>query len=324
MFNRFLLAATASALAICAATPAEAVLFDTPGTYNFVTPVAGQYVVTVAGGAGGSVTTSGDTPLHVAGGLGAVVGGVTVTLPAGMQLSMSIASAGQSVQSNWAGAGGGAFSFLRTLPFPSSDPVGTFALEVRAAGGGGAGNPGVGNYGTGPSTGGNAFASSQTQAGGAAGTGPSGGGGGSSGILGSGQSAAGPNGGGGGGTPTANGGGGPYGGGNGGASGSGVFVGGGGGGSGGGSYGGGGGGGGWRGGNGGNGGGEYGAGGGGGYSYIDAFPLGFPSGFLSTFGFVGNAGDGYVRIELVPEPATLGLFGLSLAGLALTRRRGGK
>ena len=52
-----------------------------------------------------------------------------------------------------------------------------------------------------------------------------------------------------------------------------------------------------------------------------AFSFVQPFAVLSTFYFAGNAGDGYVRIELVPEPAAFGLFGLSLAGLSLIRRR---
>jgi len=330
---KFLLAAGASALAICAATPADATVYNTPGSYEFFAPVAGWYEIIMSGAQGGD---SG----FATGGLGFTVG-VEIYFPAGWGTNFGVGGRGQpgarfaGDQNGVGGGGGGGATYMesgglivsyagggggaggtgnltaygtqaagrnaRGFGFPVSSGAGGSATFFNSGGAGGAtstsyGSQGGGPYGGGPSLGirppfntGGTPNPNATFAGGAGGLGGGGAGGGAGGVVGQ-----------------------NYG------------------------YGGGGGGGGWNGGNGGGGGGGgngyYAFGGQGGSSEFrfDQIDSGYvrnlvtyEGGTWARFNYLNGVGDGFVSIELIPapEPATLGLFGLSLARLALTRRR---
>lgn len=312
--TRFFLAAGVSALAIAAATPAEAVLFDQPGSggpaYTFEAQTDGLYNFTIAGAQGGG-TGGGAT-----GGTGAILHINNVFLSAGTIFNAFVGGAGQSGDL-YAGGGGGGASGLE------------FLGRIAIAGGGGGAGGGYSNGFNAPLPASPAALTNPPQRtlapAGASSIFSGGGGGGVSlgGGLGPlvGQSATAPYGGSGGnylgggfgGGGYYVGGSGGYGGGGGGGGGASEDVG----------LGGGGGGGGYDGG--GGGGQGYGYGGRGGTSFLDlnAFGTGF-----TYFVENSNIGNGFVSIEAVtardvPEPASLGLFGLSLAGLALIRRRRG-
>jgi hypothetical protein len=287
-----------------AGSSAEATTISYSGVVvDYTVPTTELYDITTAGAEGGP----GDT---AAGGLGAVIGG-DVILTSGTVLQIVVGGEGSTGDFDglWGGGGGGG-SFVYIL--------GGLQPLIVAGGGGGAGYFGLGVPG----------GSGQTSTAGQAGFGPGGGTGGTAGSGGGGGTGDGGNfNGGGGGGWSGNGGNGlgtAPGTGTGSAGDGGIgaptFAAGQGGGFGGqfanGGFGGGGGGG-WQGGAGGGGysGGGGGDGidfaGGGGGSYISAS-------FTDTTLLAGtNVGNGYVTIAsaVVPEPATLSLFGLCLAGI---------
>jgi len=306
---KFFLAASASALAICAATPAEAVPFNYSGAVvDYVVPTTGLYSIVARGAQGGAGNGGeGGGASQYFGGRGAQISGQFL-LNAGTVLHVAVGGAGGSGPYNGGGGGG---SFV----------VQDVAQPLVVAGGGGGIRYFAGRNGFDANTGRSGLTGSRNYSDGTGG-GLSNGTDGNGGSMGNYDWGAGGGGfftggednyyfgyGGGswynglaGGTNKSNycstGGDGGFGG---GGSGSGCS--------------GGGGGGGWSGGDGG-----WIGGGGGSYLRVDAGnPL-----FLAGVGY----GNGYVSIsqvgEAVPEPATLGLFGLSLAGLGLARRRGRK
>ena len=128
--TRFFLAAGVSALAIAAATPAEAVLFDQPGSggpaYTFEAQTDGLYNFTIAGAQGGA-TRGGGTGDRATGGTGAILHINNVFLSAGTTFNAFVGGAGQRGDL-YAGGGGGGASGLTVL--------GRVAI---AGGGGGAG-----------------------------------------------------------------------------------------------------------------------------------------------------------------------------------------
>jgi len=106
---KFYLCAGVSAIAISAATPAQADLFTTPGVVvgGYTTTTAGIYEIFVSGAQGG-----GDQ-----GGLGALVGG-SFYLAASVTLDLLVGGQGAGPAPGFAGSGGGAVasSVARATP----------------------------------------------------------------------------------------------------------------------------------------------------------------------------------------------------------------
>ena len=302
---------TAVATSVAQAAP---VVFSYSGSIvKYVIPTSGIYDINAYGAQGGTVWYIGSN-----GGYGAAIGG-TLLLNAGQTLDIAVGGQGglggnRSTLGNSPGGGGGSFVVLESGA--------SFIPLVIAGGGGGAGYyGGDGGSGQAGTSGGNG-GGTRNGAGGSAGNG--GGRSTQQGTYPSLQS-------GGGAGFFSNGGSSDYASGQGGQSffnglsggsasrydsGAGGF---GGGGSGGGLYAGnGGGGGGYSGG----GGGDVSSGGGGGGSYFTDLLAFAPSELLATGG--ANRGNGFITLDLiqtVPEPSSIALLGISLAGLLMSRRR---
>lgn len=306
-----LLAGTSLLAITIAFSPAEAMTVTftyTGGMQSFTTTKNSLYDITLAGAQGGDSLDSAGAPFG-SGGRGAGIH-AQIFLPAGLTFGIAVGGAGHS---GFYGGGGGGGTFI-TYAFGG----GHFAPVLVAGGGGGSGSgnkggPGLGNGyyagNGGPGLGGAGGYGGSGGYGGYAGEGLGGAGGGG-GFYEAGYSSAGGGGqgwyfGGMGGDSAAhlalglNEGQGGFGGGG----GAGGFAGGGGGG--------------YSGGGGGGSGGGY---GGGGSSYALA---GGNPGFWPFLQFVygANAGDGWVTISDVPEPASIGLLGAGLAGLGARRRK---